>query len=57
MAQIHMDVSDAVATVKRLFEELDRAWRDESARIRTWHEITERVADIDKMIRRPQPLS
>jgi hypothetical protein len=57
MNELNADVTDAVATVKRLFEELDREWGNESGRIRTWHQITERVADIDKVIRRPQAVS
>jgi hypothetical protein len=48
---------DTVADVRRLFDELDRGWGDQPTRVRTWHEITERVAEIDKVIRHPQPVS
>ena len=41
MSETNANVTDAVATVTQLFEDLSREWADESARIRTWHEITE----------------
>ena len=57
MTDATANLSSAVGDVRRLFDDLDLDWGDHSATIRTWHEITVRVADIDKVIRREQAKS
>ena len=57
MTDATANLSSAVGDVRRLFDDLDHDWGDHSATIRTWHEITVRVADIDKVIRREQAKS
>jgi hypothetical protein len=54
MADAGASLTDDVAEVRKLFDALDREWESEPARVRTWHEITERIARIDKVIRHPQ---
>jgi anti-sigma-K factor RskA len=51
------DLEATVAKVRRLFEDLDSVWDDHSSRVRTWHQITERIAEIDKVIRRQPSIS
>ncbi len=42
-----------IQKARRLFDDISEVWDDETARVRLWHAILERVRKIDREIRQP----